>query len=52
MLDRVADGSEYLSVEEKVEDLTTIRQHARTGRPIGDEAFVDYLEALTGRKLK
>ncbi|TQV65746.1 hypothetical protein FKG94_28190 [Exilibacterium tricleocarpae] len=24
----------------------------RTGLPIGNKAFVDYLEALTGRKLK
>lgn len=29
-----------------------IRQHTRTGRPLGTDAFVDGLEALTGRSLK
>ncbi len=52
MLDRIKNWSDYLSVEEKASDLTIIRGHAVTGRPVGDEAFVERLEILTGKPLK
>jgi putative transposase len=34
------------------EQVEAIEAHARTGRPLGSEAFVDELEAATGRQLK
>jgi hypothetical protein len=33
-------------------ELKDIRQHGRTGRPLGCESFVDRLEELVGRVLK
>ena len=29
-----------------------IRQHTRTGRPMGDESFVTYVESMLGRMLR
>ena len=34
------------------EEVAAIERHARTGRPLGDNAFVERLEAATGRSLK
>ena len=29
-----------------------IRRHERTGRPLGDDAFIEHLEAILGRPLR
>ena len=34
------------------EELKQLRRHGRTGRPLGDEGFLERLEALVGRVLK
>ena len=34
------------------DDHTAIRQHTRTGRPLGDESFLSHIEDLLGRRLK
>ncbi len=34
------------------ENLSSIRQHTRTGRPLGGEAFVEHVEGVLGRRLK
>ena len=34
------------------EDLSDIRHHTRTGRPLGDETFLARLEGMVGRALK
>jgi putative transposase len=52
MLQRVANWSDYLSVQDKGEERDRIRRHAGTGRPAGDEQFISRLEALTGSDLK
>ncbi len=51
LLDMVDDWARYLAAggEEAVEE--RLRVHGRTGRPLGDQTFVDKLEALTGRRL-
>ncbi len=50
MLDRVHHWMELLeSGEQKMFD--TLRQHERTGRPLGQEQFVNDLSKLTGRVL-
>jgi len=38
-----------LSTEALLED---IKKHTSTGRPVGDELFIEKLEAFTGRELK
>ena len=52
MLDRVDNWSEYLSIKESSTNLAMIRQHTRTGRPVGSESFIESLETLTGMALK
>jgi len=48
----IGDWNAFLQSAIPEEDLRDIRQHGRTGRPLGDEAFVGRLEALVGRVLK
>jgi putative transposase len=52
MLERVMDWRRYLSEEPGESEADSIRRFSRTGRPAGDEWFVEQLEALTGRDLK
>ena len=52
MLDRVSHWAEYLLCEQTQEDLMSISQHSRTGRPAGNIEFVEKLEQVTGRYLK
>ena len=52
MLERVADWGRYLSEAASDEESDIIRRCASTGRPAGDELFVQQLEGLTGRELK
>ena len=34
------------------EELKDLRRHSRTGRPLGNETFLERLEAMLGRVLK
>ena len=52
MLDRVGNWRVYLNDAGQLPTLNVIRTHSRTGRPAGDNRFIDKLEALTGRSLK
>ncbi len=52
MLDRIPDWSNYLALGSSDEELDTIRNHARTGRPIEDGRFLSELENITGRRLR
>ena len=52
MLDRIGDWRRYLSGGAREEVLQGIRRCSTTGRPAGDTAFIERLEALTGRNLK
>jgi len=42
----------YLSVDVQESDMALFRKHERTGRPMGDDAFIERLERLLSRKLK
>jgi putative transposase len=42
----------FLSVDAQESEMELFRKHERTGRPIGDEAFIERLEGLLDRKLK
>ena len=52
MLQRVSNWNSYLEIADSAASLDTIRQHSRTGRPVGNAGFIDQLEALTGRELQ
>jgi putative transposase len=52
MLQRVGNWQPYLRGGGSDETLHRLRQHARTGRPLGNDAFVASLESITGRSLR
>ena len=49
-LAEIEDWRTTLAIEDN--DHSLIRQHTRTGRPLGDESFISYVEQLLGRRLK
>ena len=51
MLERVNQWSDYLSVNDS-ERLDLMRKHQRTGRPLGNDAFLQYMETLVGRTVR
>ena len=51
MLYLVGDWQEYLAGEETMNSVDAIKQHSRTGRPLGSQALIDKLEELTGKDL-
>ena len=51
MLDRYKDWKAYLDNGLSVEEMDQLRKHARTGRPLGNEGFVERVERMTGRYL-
>lgn len=52
MLDRVSDWRSYLECDLDNATKEEFRMHGRTGRPLGDEAFLQHLEKLAGRVLR
>jgi len=50
LLADIGNPRAFLAQEE--ERIPIIRRHARTGRPLGSETFIDRLEELTGRILR
>ena len=51
MLSRINDWQAYLDSIVPQETIEKLRQHSRTGRPVGDPDFVRHLELLAGRSL-
>ncbi|MFZ1415882.1 MAG: transposase [Defluviicoccus sp.] len=52
LLDTVGDWRALISIEPDEDEMEVIRRHERTGRPLGDEAFVERLEDSLGRPLR
>ncbi len=52
MLAVIADWKALLEIALSDEDLKHQRGHSRTGRPLGDETFVERRESAVGRALK
>lgn len=48
----VSDWEAYLADRPAKTELAQIRRQTRTGRPEGDSAFIDFLEARTGRRIR
>lgn len=52
LLEIMPDWQEFLFAGLSEDDHKVIRQHERTGRPLGGENFIDRLEQLTSRLLR
>ena len=52
MLEKFPDWAGYLEDSQSTLMLRKVRQHTRTGRPLGSGDFIDTIESLTGRSLK
>ena len=52
MLDRINNWSEYLRHGDLSENLEAIRAHTATGRPLGDNVFLEAVETRLGRNLR
>jgi putative transposase len=48
MLGRIKNGRDYLQCMDDDETLEQLREHSRTGRPLGDQSFLDTLVDITG----
>lgn len=48
----VENWASYLALEGDTREHDAIREHNRTGRPLGSEGFIEQLEQATGRQLK
>jgi putative transposase len=52
LLAMIDDGNAFLNSAIPEEKLKDLRRHSRTGRPFGNESFLERLEAMVGRVLK
>jgi putative transposase len=52
LLEMVHDWQAFLGSARPEGEVEELRKHLRTGRPLGDEAFVDRLEGLVERVLR
>jgi putative transposase len=52
LLERMEDWPKFLREKLEVEDIKTLRQHERTGRPLETTAFISELERKTNRVLQ
>jgi putative transposase len=52
LLAMVGDWKAFLNSAIREEDLRDLREHGRTGRPLGSATFLERLEAIVGRVLK
>jgi putative transposase len=52
LLDIVGDWKEFLSEEVEKAEADALRRSERTGRPLGSESFMVWLEGLVGRRLR
>ena len=52
VIEEIKDWKVFLSGEDKEQDIKLFKKHARIGRPLGQEGFIEELEKMTGRILK
>lgn len=52
MLELIEDWTDFLSVAPTKEESNLIREHERTGRPLGSIGFVEEIENRLGRTLQ
>jgi putative transposase len=51
LLSMVGNWRNFLSLASE-DEMATFRRHERSGRPLGDETFVDHIELLLARTLR
>ena len=49
ILERVADWYAFLKAKTGAEEVRSLQQHERTGRPLGNKHFIDALEKILNR---
>lgn len=52
VIKEVKDWKAFLAEGDKEQDVKLFKKHARVGRPLGQEGFIEKLEKMTGRILK
>ncbi|MEK6539165.1 MAG: hypothetical protein AABZ21_00830 [Deltaproteobacteria bacterium] len=52
MTEQIQDWLGYLEEREDDTMTDTIRSNSKTGRPCGDDSFIQTIEDIVGRKLK
>lgn len=53
MLDRIGDWRRFIRAKENDnQTFTQLRERSRSGRPLGNDKFIDGLEKMTGRRLR
>ncbi|MEF2230472.1 MAG: transposase [Pseudodesulfovibrio sp.] len=52
LLSLVPDWRGFIDAKDAPDDLDALRKHERTGRPLGDSAFFDRLQASTGADMR
>jgi len=52
MLERVTNWQAYLDSDLDDATIETLRKHTKTGRPLGDDLFIDVLESNTGKTFR
>jgi len=52
LLELIPDWNEFLKDEFQEKEYQELRQHERTGRPLGRGLFIDKLEVLLGKRLR
>ena len=53
LLDMVhTSWKKVLSIDANEQEIDSFRKHERTGRPLGEDVFIETVESLLGRKLK
>ena len=52
LLELIPDWKEFLKSGLQAKEYQKLRRHERTGRPLGNDLFIDKLEVLLGRQLR
>jgi putative transposase len=51
LVSEIEDWGSFLSEEDKQDDVKSLKLHVNSGRPLGDNNFIERIEGLTGRIL-
>jgi putative transposase len=52
LLELVDDWGRFIGGQIAERDVSLLRRHERTGRPLGGESFIDWLERALSRRLR
>jgi putative transposase len=52
LTEEIGDWAAFINQEDDAEIVKRLRKHLSTGRPLGDESFIEQLESMTGRIFK